>query len=432
MRGNEKAQRLDGADFLRAAACAMVLLHHLALYLPFDEVAAIFWWLEPFDIMGGQGVAIFFVLSGFLLAGPFWQALDEGQPMPNLKIYFLRRIARIGPGFWLALTVTFMVAWLIFGAPLDAGYLLRYFAGVTFLAGLHWYTMFPVELNGPLWSIGFEVSAYVIMPLGFLAVFQIARSVKSKWALRAAWIGVIVVTLALHLAYVSLIGLGEPYDRDAARAALPFWHVYLGQFWFPEYNPIGFFATFAIGVLASGLHRALPDRRHWLFDALFLASLAITAFILWTNTKGGFDELLHLPYGLYPELPILLGAMLATGPRTIAAARVLEPSAIRYFAQISFGVYLWHMLFQILVTRFVFPEYERFLEMTSDVSVLLAASAIVIVASLLVAAASWRWIEQPAIRWARRKEAVFADPHGSSLPEPDAPAISDASQPLRP
>src|SRR6186713_1297834 len=95
--------RLLGADFVRAAACLTVLFHHLAQRMSWDAKLGFMEWFRVFANMGTFGVAMFFVLSGFLLARPFWQALDSGDLLPSLRIYALRRAARIVPGFWLAL-----------------------------------------------------------------------------------------------------------------------------------------------------------------------------------------------------------------------------------------------------------------------------------------------------------------------------------------
>ena len=106
--GEMTENRLLGADFARAAACLIVLFHHLAQRLSGGEILPALQVFRTFANNGTFGVGIFFVLSGFLLARPFWQALDKRQPMPSLRIYAMRRAARILPGFWLALTVTFV------------------------------------------------------------------------------------------------------------------------------------------------------------------------------------------------------------------------------------------------------------------------------------------------------------------------------------
>ena len=51
------------------------------------------------------GVAWFFVLSGFLLYQPFLAADLHGAPRIRLADYARRRVLRIVPAYWLALTV---------------------------------------------------------------------------------------------------------------------------------------------------------------------------------------------------------------------------------------------------------------------------------------------------------------------------------------
>lgn len=146
-------QRLLGADFLRAAACLMVLFHHLAFRMDMGNVPAPFVPVMQFLDMGSFGVAVFFVLSGFLLA------LDRGEPMPSLRTFTLRRAARILPGFWLALILSFVLSITISGSPLDGERIIRLVAGFFLVSDWHWLTLFPVDNNGPLWSIGFEVTS---------------------------------------------------------------------------------------------------------------------------------------------------------------------------------------------------------------------------------------------------------------------------------
>src|SRR5262245_20867926 len=111
----EKTARLGGADFMRAVACLMVLAHHLSLRMDFYKVTDAL--ALPFNLarFGNYGVSVFFVLSGFLLSRPFWLALDAGRPQPSLRIYAMRRAARILPGFWVALTIGFILSVFVYG-----------------------------------------------------------------------------------------------------------------------------------------------------------------------------------------------------------------------------------------------------------------------------------------------------------------------------
>jgi peptidoglycan/LPS O-acetylase OafA/YrhL len=188
--------RLAGADFVRAAACLMVVAHHVAqrvapAVLPPEQMA-----LGFAVTMGAFGVAAFFVLSGYLLARPFWLALDTSQPMPSLRTYAVRRAARILPGLWLALTVTFLLSFTILKFPFDGILLLRYLAGMFMVSGFSWLTWFPVEFNGPLWSIGAELISYAALPFCLALLFKLPF--RGWWA-RLAWLAIIAAVVGLQL-----------------------------------------------------------------------------------------------------------------------------------------------------------------------------------------------------------------------------------------
>jgi len=51
------------------------------------------------------GVAVFFLISGFLLYRPFVVAHLSAAPKPRTGAFWLRRILRIVPAFWLVLFI---------------------------------------------------------------------------------------------------------------------------------------------------------------------------------------------------------------------------------------------------------------------------------------------------------------------------------------
>lgn len=389
--------RLLGADFVRACACFVVVFHHLVQRMGFSADFAYLGWLKIFGIIGGLGVAMFFVLSGFLLARPFWQALERGEPMPSLKVYALRRGARIIPGFWLALTVTFVLSFTVFGFPLDGWLWLRYGAGMLLLSDWHWTTLFPVELNGPLWSIGFEVTAYVLLPLGFWLIYRTARRVRSGLALLALWLVVIALALGAHWLFVNLVQVDQVdagWDHGMQGGA---------KAWMPRINPFSMFAIFAIGALAGGLQVRLARHRSWVFDVLSLVALAATGWTIWQTFLGGNVEsfaVLDVPY-TFPWLPVALGTVLAVTPSTLWLGRVLDNRVVRYLAQISFGIYVWHYLVLELIAKFWFPELGRG---AHSLQLFMTGGLAVIAISILIADLSYRRLERPVINWARGLE----------------------------
>ncbi|UJW85678.1 acyltransferase family protein [Devosia sp. SL43] len=395
---SQQDNRLLGADFVRASACIIVLFHHLAQRVDYQSELGANALIRVFNSIGGFGVGMFFVLSGFLLARPFWQALDGGEPLPSLRTYAIRRAARIVPGFWLALTVTFVLSIAVFGAVADGWLWLRYASGLLLVSDWHWTTLFPVEINGPLWSIGFEVSSYLMLPLGFWALFAIGRGRVTGWPARLLWLVVIAAALGAHWLFYSSVTV-DPLRKG--------WNYGLqggAKTWMPWFNPFGFFVMFATGALAAGAQVLLARFRNVIFDILALAALVWTGTIIRRHGMEGGGEFygwLRVPYQ-FPLFHLLVGLVLATTPSSVILGRLLDNRVVAYLAQISFGVYVWHFLVLDLVRKYWVPEMDH--ATMTDPTKFLIASGVITAITMAIAALSYRWMEAPVIGWARQFE----------------------------
>jgi len=390
--------RLAGADFIRASACIIVLGHHLAQRMSWNSDLGWMEWMRVFVQTGGFGVSMFFVLSGYLLAKPFWSAVDAGRPLPSLRVYAIRRAARILPGFWLALTVTFILSVTVFHFGLTPQLMLRFLSGLFLLADWHWVTLFPVEVNGPLWSISFEVTSYLLLPLGFIALFALAPRVGVGWRTRILWLAVIAVALAAHTLFVRLVHPGS-FQRG--------WDYGLiggAKTWMPNFNPFGFFAMFATGALAAGVQGKLARYRHPGFDALALLALGagIALLQIQTNARGTESYgLLLVPHD-FPWFHLTVAASLALLPSTVLLGRLLDNPVVRYLARISFGIYVWHYVVLELVRLYIAPDIDH--GQMQDPLRMAWVSGLIVGVSILIAHASFYLLENPIIAWARGLE----------------------------
>jgi peptidoglycan/LPS O-acetylase OafA/YrhL len=393
-------KRLLGADFLRAAACIMVVMHHLAYRIGLDNAPALARPFLEFGRTGSFGVAIFFVLSGYLLARPFWIALDAGKAMPDLRVYGLRRAARILPGFWLALTVSFVLSFAVGGSVLDGTLAGRYLTGMLLISDWHWLTLFPVDNNGPLWSIGFEITSYVLLPVCLAMLFALKGGAAGRLA-RLAWVAIIALVLVVHAGIVAFtpteeIGRGWPHGLIGGAKA-----------WVPMFNPVGFFAIFAIGALAAGVQVRLGAYRSAWFD---MAGLAAIGAIFWVMAayvdvpSEGFGWL-AVPYG-FPWVPIAAAVALCALPSSVIAGRLLDNGVARFIARISFGIYIWHFLIIELMEQLAPPSFQG--SGPEGWRIWLVSSAVACILSTLVATLSFYALEQPIIRYARSREDKFA------------------------
>ena len=142
-----------GLDGLRAIAAFLIVFHHAGFSsgLTFrSDLGGLL--LTRMDI----GVSIFFVLSGFLLYRPFVTAQFEGRPAPATGPFWIRRLVRIYPGYWVALVIQ-----LALGVVTVLGF-------VGFLASfglVHVYH--PSRAISGLtqsWSLATELGFYLLLP----------------------------------------------------------------------------------------------------------------------------------------------------------------------------------------------------------------------------------------------------------------------------
>ncbi|AYG61564.1 acyltransferase family protein [Rhizobium jaguaris] len=392
-----KETRLGGADFMRAVACLMVLVHHLALRMDFNKIPPTLDLTFILARFGNHGVSVFFVLSGFLLSRPFWLALDRAQPLPSLKIYTMRRAARILPGFWVALTVGFVLSFTIYGFPLDGELTGRYIAGFFLMSQWHWRTFFPVQGDGPLWSIPFETTCYILLPIGFLLLFNAMPRSRSALLSRLLWIGIIAASLVGHWLVVTYL----PTDRGGRGWQFGFQGG--AKEWMPRYNPIGFFAIFAIGALAAGIQTIIPPRRSVIYDVIGVLAMVMGAWQLPQSIGGAAEGYawLGIPYQ-FPLFPLAVAIALCVLPQSAFLGRVLDNRVTRYVATVSFGVYIWQDIVLTLM-KTIFPSTFG----TGSDDVLggwITSSLVATVIIFAIGTISYFLLERPVIYWARARE----------------------------
>lgn len=399
--------RLAGADLVRATACLMVLAHHVAQRIAPNVLPPEQMWAVMFVTMGAFGVGAFFVLSGYLLSRPFWLALDANQPVPSLRTYAIRRAARILPGLWLAMTVTFLLSFTLLKFRFDGTLVLRYLAGMLGLSGFHWLTWFPVEFNGPLWSIGAELISYAVLPLCLLVLFKVPFR---GWSSRLLWLAIIAAVVGLQ--YLGLIYL----QPDSFQRGWEHGTVGGAKFWWPNYSPFGFYATFAVGALAAGIQVQFAKLRSGWFDLLALLGMAgaIGTLVYYFPTADGMG-LGNIPYG-FPYFPVAVAMILIGTPSSVILHKLTEIPPVAYVARVSFGIYIWHYFLMEIVRVLWVPRYVYW-GMT-NASAWAWISFAIVVLSFFIATLSYALMEEPIIRWARGLERRST---------PNAPTLSPAA-----
>jgi peptidoglycan/LPS O-acetylase OafA/YrhL len=261
--------------------------------------------------------------------------------------------------------------------------------------------MFPVEINGPLWSIGYEVFSYVALAFFLFLWFLIPG--KRTWMRGFTWW--LVVWIAMVGVHALFLAYGQ---TDSFQKGWQFGLSGGGKYWWPTYNPVGFFATFLFGVLAAGVSQELGRRRKdergsWGADIVVFGTLAAWVFLLWELRHEG-DYALSWPLHPYyfPTFDLMIALVLAFSPHTRLMGRLLDNPPARFVATISFGLYIWHYVLIAAVGWLWRPDLERS-AIRNPADWALLFTAIYGVATLL-AAASWYWFEKPIVAWSQKKK----------------------------
>jgi peptidoglycan/LPS O-acetylase OafA/YrhL len=358
-------------DGLRAIAALAVLVTHAAYVTGATgrmSAGAVFARLE-------SGVAVFFAISGFLLYRPFAAAHLAGTPDVRPLPFWRRRVMRIFPAYWVALTFVPLVLGrrLVHGLGDVVIYygLLQVYDGSRVLGGLP-----------QAWSLCTELAFYGFLPLYAYVLARGSRPPERQ--LRREVVGVVVL-YALSVGFrVSLLAVGwdHPYFT-----------------WLPAWLDV-FALGMGLGVASAWTAHAATSPsfvarvgRHpgicWLLaGAALLASSAIGLPLQLAPITADRRLLGQFLYGVM-ALALLLPATF--GPSDHGwVRRLLRSRVLVQLGLVSYGIYLWHLA---LVARAVTwtggePIAASFLPVL----------AVGLFGTVVVAAVSYAVIEKPVVR----------------------------------
>lgn len=387
--------RIPGADGLRAIACLLVVWHHTTQRFNPENAASWIQTIHFFGMRGEVGVSLFFVLSGCLLSLPFWNAFVNAEHLPSLNTYVINRAARIIPAFWINLIFCTLVAYWVFDQSINWW---RLISGLFFINSYHYSSFFPAELNGPLWSIGLEVSCYLLLPI---VLFSIIRSSRKLFH---AFAGIIASILVLQLLNPLLIN--EFMTGKESKG----WQYGLtggAKQWLPYWNIDSFFSQFLCGSLAALIIVALASRDFKKSIAFDLLTLLFTISAIWLVTSrlapGAPDSFTKQPY-MAPLYAILMAAVVVSASMSTRISKILDNKLFRWIAKLSFSIYLWHMFLIVIIERRILDNYVYY--GLTDTWQWILISSIVLLISIAIATMSWRFVESPVLHFVRNRRKV--------------------------
>ena len=360
-------------DGLRGAAVAGVVVFHLE------------------RLQGGfLGVDLFFVLSGFLITSLLLTEARKsagdgtGRAGIDLRHFWSRRARRLLPALWLVL-VGVSVLLLVYTPEEersrfrgDALGTLGYVANWERLSSKATYwDMFsqPSPLEH-MWSLAIEEQFYVLWPLVIVGLIAVARRRQVPLLSAVRWV-------ALGGAVVSLLWMAlsfRPTNTNWAYFSTP-----------TRLGPTLLGAALAT-VAVGRARRTKAPPTEW--DVLAVAALFVMTVLAFS--VDGID-------GVYYQGGLAVFALAScaviwavTGGPPGHVARLFSLRPLQWLGRISYGVYLWHwpVIVYMTIPRIGLDRW--------------AVDSLRIATTLAVAAASYRWLEQPIRRGALTGRRLWA------------------------
>jgi peptidoglycan/LPS O-acetylase OafA/YrhL len=328
------------------------------------------------------GMDLFFILSGFLIGSILLHSLRTSGSQ-NIRRFYLRRIFRTFPSYYLVLTFLALVTTL---TAMQKSHLVYEYIYATNFFSLQRKDI--VMFWG--WSLALEEQFYLTVP----ALFYVLQKLKTDKAriglLTVVWAMALVIRLVIfyrHRPWNDFILYGALYFRTHTR-----------------------FDTIVCGIILAFVEQRFGDRVHvWLQKPLNRALLALPALAcLWLLLRPAmfgpeYVQIVHVfAWGTVTSIMWFCAVLLllhGEGP----IQRALSAPIFRRIATLGYGVYLVHIP---LCDHFIVPIAKR-LE-ARHVSMILVwplSLAMLMGSSIFVGYLLHIFVEKPALRVRQRLAA---------------------------
>jgi len=361
-------------DGYRAIAALAVLLFHVLADTGFHAQAGYLG--EATFRLGNYGVTVFFVLSGFLLYRPYARADIEGHAPPAFRPYIITRLFRIVPAYWVALSAVILLDIAKPQTALD---------WISFYGFAQIYrAQSQLDGLGVAWTLNIEMAFYLTLPILAVLIRKIpmspmrrqAAGLSALYLVAWAYRGWLAVADAPHRYTFLLPGYIDWFVVGMALALLSVM----------EHNEQRLPALIRLLAQRPWISILLAFELYWLLVQINLP----TGF----NLESGTHTLLRFPFAGLSAGLLMLPGVLGKDRRPGLGAAILCSRPMRSLGQISYGIYLWH-----LVVIRALDDWQGAGWFPESVAVVLP---IVVITTLALASMSYSFVEMPAVDLGRR------------------------------
>jgi len=384
--GQRAVKTLPQLDALRGIAILAVFTQHLGdRFLPLVRSAIethlpapIVPWLLTILHHAWWGVDLFFVLSGFSLSLSW---LRSG--VSSTRTFFLRRAARILPGYYVALAVT-----LIFhrAIVLQSKFVPAFLMHLVVLQG--YFPIGGIVFIGATWSLTTELSYYLLFP-------WLERWVASP---KRHYMG-----MAFALVLLTWFVRAILHDACLESGAFAGMLEATQRRWI-----VSRLDQFLLGAFAARAFVTLEHSPRAARFAPVLLFLSVPALVVAFKLEGAYygEKGGSFPYAFLSLVTtsIVLSACLCRG-RWVS---VIAPKPLAFVGIVSYGVFLYHQLALGLC------DFERSSPPTW--TNLLRTATLALCLSLAAGYASWVLVEKRAMKWVAGPAKTQPSPARVSTP----------------
>jgi peptidoglycan/LPS O-acetylase OafA/YrhL len=368
LRPHERFPEMDG---LRALAVTSVLALHVSYSVG----------VNPRNLyVLGLALPLFFGLSGFLLYRPFVVGKIVGSP-ESVGHYGFKRVMRIFPGYWVALTIGGIWTGL-------RGLFAPGVAPFHYLLIQIWQTHGAEHGLAVSWSLGVEITFYAALA-ALVVVRRRSNHQRSPAEVLAGERRLVGALAAFSFIWLAVLVLTRATTPQLGYALPTVGLTFAAGMWT---------ALVEVGDRIGIPSRAVRSARNrslgwWCVAAVVAAVVMLIDRQVWPHASTGSIDSTAVNYtlgALAVWLLLVPSAVCRAGGLGKRLGLTSRPGV--WLARISYGVYLWHSILLQVLGRAHWQQNH-------GVVVFVVAS---VVGSLALGWLSWVVVERPAVRFAAR------------------------------